>query len=215
MNTTSPAPTSRAYRQSARADAAAATHRRIVNAFIGFMQERWLDEITLEEVARAAEVTAQTVIRRFGGKAGLIEAASLQLGEEIRLQRAVRPGSVERAVAVLMGDYERTGDLLIRLLAEEPRHPMLTPLLDGGRAGHRAWVAEVMAPWLDPLPPEVRERRLSALVVATDVYAWKLLRHDMRLEPSATAAILCDLARGLVGDSPGPSDWTCSRRVEG
>ena len=55
MNMTpSPTTTPRAYRQTARAEAAAATHRRIIGAFIGFMQERWLDEITLEEVARAA-----------------------------------------------------------------------------------------------------------------------------------------------------------------
>jgi AcrR family transcriptional regulator len=179
--TASPSPTSRPYHQSARADASAATHHRIVGAFIAFMQERWLDEITLEEVARAAGVTVQTVIRRFGGKAGLIEAAARQLGEEIMLQRAVPPGSIDRAVTALVGDYERTGDLVIRLLADEPRHPMLTPLLDHGRAGHRGWVAEVMAPWLDPLPPEARERRLSALVVATDVYAWKLLALDRRL----------------------------------
>src|SRR5690349_1322156 len=172
---TSPATASRAYRQTARADAAAVTHRRIGDAFIAFMQERWLDEITLEEVARAAGVTVQTVIRRFGGKAGLIEAAAHQLGAEILDRRAVPPGAVDRAVAALIGDYELTGDLLIRLLADEPRHPMLTPLLDHGRAGHRGWVADVFAPWLDSLPPEARERRLSALVVATDVYGWKLL----------------------------------------
>ena len=86
---------------------------------------------------------------------------------------------------------------MIRLLAEEPRHPTLTPMLDYGRARAPPWVAEVMAPWLDPLPPEVRERRLDALVVATDVYAWKLLRRDMgrSLRHAATAATI---ERGMV-----------------
>jgi hypothetical protein len=33
---------------------------------------------------------------------------------------------------------------------------------------------------LDGLPPEKARQRLDALVVATDLYVWKLIRRDMR-----------------------------------
>jgi hypothetical protein len=48
-----------------------------------------------------------------------------------------------------------------------------------GKALHRAWVEEVFAPYLDEAddPDELTD----LLVVATDVYTWKLLRRDRRL----------------------------------
>jgi hypothetical protein len=49
-----------------------------------------------------------------------------------------------------------------------------------GRLGHREWVEEVFA---DRLPTEIEDRcrLVDVLVVATDVYAWKLLRLDRGL----------------------------------
>ncbi len=44
---------------------------------------------------------------------------------------------------------------------------------------HRAWVEEVFAPYLDVA--DDREELTDLLVVATDVYTWKLLRRDRRL----------------------------------
>jgi AcrR family transcriptional regulator len=193
----------RPYRQRVRAEAAAATGRRIVEAFIGLMRERWLEDVTLEAVARAAAVTVQTVIRRFGGKEGLLVAASEHLTGEITARRATPPGAVGHAIRALVADYELTGDLAIRLLAQEPRHAGLPRLLDHGRACHRAWVAQVFAPSLDLLPPPARERRLAALVAATDVYTWKLLRRDMGLGPAEVTATIREMVVGLVGEASG------------
>jgi AcrR family transcriptional regulator len=193
----------RPYRQRVRAAAAAATGRRILDAFIGLMRERWLEDVTLDEVARAAGVTVQTVVRRFGGKDGLLAAADAHLQQEITARRATPPGVVERAIPALVADYEVTGDLVVRLLAQEPRHPALSGLLGRGRAFHRAWVAGVFAPWLGPLPPPARERRLAALIVITDVYTWKLLRRDMGLAPAEVAALLREMAAGLLGGAAG------------
>jgi AcrR family transcriptional regulator len=64
----------RPYRQTARAEAAEATARRIIRAFSDLLHSQWFDEVTLEEVARLGRVTVRTVIRRFGGKDGLLEA---------------------------------------------------------------------------------------------------------------------------------------------
>lgn len=184
----------RSYRQGARAQAAAETHRRIVRAFLGHMQQRWFDEIRLEDVARDAEVTVQTVIRRFGNKEGLIEAATYQLSDEIQARRLHNPSEPRAALKSLVDDYELTGDLAIRILAQEPRHPALSKLLNFGRARHRAWVCEVFAPLIGKLPPPDRDRRVSALVAVTDVYTWKLLRRDLGHSPAETVEIMHDLA---------------------
>jgi AcrR family transcriptional regulator len=199
----------RPYIQTARAEAAEANRRRMIDAFLVSMRDRWLDEITLDAVAAAAGVTVQTVIRRFGNKDGLIEAASAQLDEEISIRRAARPGDVEAAVTGLVSDYELTGDVAIRMLAQEPRHQALRRPLDRARANHRAWVTTAFGPRLSGLPTEERERRVTALVAMTDVYVWKLLRRDMALEPDSVIAIVRDAVVRLVADpgipAPPPS----------
>ena len=56
----------RTYRMTARADAAERTGERITDAMLRRFAELPYDRIRLEDVAAVAEVTVQTVIRRFG-----------------------------------------------------------------------------------------------------------------------------------------------------
>ena len=86
---------------------------------------------------------------------------------------------------VLVTDYEGTGDLIIRALALEHRIPELTGVLDEGRAEHRKWVTAIFEPDL-PNAKRERERAITRLVVATDVYAWQILRRDMGLSRATT-----------------------------
>ena len=65
---------SRIYRQTARAAAAAETRRQVLRAFGECLRVQWFDEVMLAEVAKRAGVTSRTIIRRFGGKEGLLEA---------------------------------------------------------------------------------------------------------------------------------------------
>src|SRR5277367_5466721 len=64
----------RPYRQKARAAAAESLRQRVVKAFHDLLLSRWIDEITLDEVAVSVGTTRQTVIRLFGGKDGLLQA---------------------------------------------------------------------------------------------------------------------------------------------
>src|SRR5690606_29646602 len=137
----------RRYRQTARASAAEATGNRILEAVLHRVQEQWLEEVTLDAVAQEAGVTVQTVIRRFGNKDQLLEAAAAQLGEDIVGRRTVARGEVARAVDVLAADYEATGDLVWRVLAQEARYPVLHSICDGGRRSHRSWAGDVFRPW--------------------------------------------------------------------
>ena len=188
----------RPYRQSARAESAEATGRLILEAFLARLMEQWFDEITLDRVAEDAGVTVQTVVRRFGGKEGLLTSAVQVMGAQIEAQRAAPPGDMDRLVENLIGDYEKTGDAVIRLLALEPRHAALKKVLDFGRGEHQRWVSAVFADSLSKLGPVDRQRALDALVIVTDVYTWKLLRRDMGRSVRATAATMKDLIKGTL-----------------
>jgi AcrR family transcriptional regulator len=169
----------RAYCQTARAAAAEGLRQRVVTAFHGLLLSRWIDEITLDEVAASAGTTRQTVIRLFGGKDGLLEAV-IDLVRAEAMPRVAMRGDVSARAALegLIAHYESVGDMVVRFLAQEERHPALRPLLAQGRREHRAWVAERFGSTRSGLSEVGRERQITRLVVATDIYTWKLLRRD-------------------------------------
>jgi AcrR family transcriptional regulator len=188
----------RPYRQNARAAATNDTRRRIVEAFEAALRDRWMDDVTLDQVAAAAGTTRRTVIRLYGGKEGLLKAYSENIFKEVLGRRALPRRPVPNQVArALIADYEVVGDLLIRLLAQEDRHPVLGTFLHPGRTRHRAWIADVFASAL-PTGPAAREARITQLVIATDVYSWKLLRRDLHLPVETTEALIGDMIAKLL-----------------
>jgi len=204
MKSTGVAIAPRRYVQRARAEAAQATARRIIEAFLARLMTQWFDEITLERVAEDARVTVQTTVRRFGGKDGLLAAAVEVLGTRITARRAAPAGDVERLLANLIDDYEQTGDAVIRLLALEPRHSAVRRVAEFGRREHRRWVAAAFGTLLRALPRLTRQRALDALVITTDVYVWKLLRRDMRRSPAATRTTMSALVRATLAQLASP-----------
>lgn len=197
-------PSTRRYSQSVRAQATEATARRIVDAFLARLMTQWYDEITLDRVAEDACVTVQTVVRRFGGKEGLLANAVKTLTDQINAQRAASPGDLGRAVDNLIADYERTGDAVIRLLALESRHPAVQEVLDFGRREHLQWVSSVFAEPLSKLEAAARGRALDALVIVTGVYTWKLLRREMARSVAATAATMKQLIHATITEFSTP-----------
>ena len=188
----------RSYRQAARALATAATGERILDAAVGLF---WAQPggIVLEDVARAAGVTVQTVLRRFGSKDGLFEAAATRERDTVVAQRDTAPvGDAGAAVSVLLDHYEQYGERVLRLLAEEVRSPALRAIIDSGRTVHRQWCAQVFAPALSALGDTDRDRRLAQLVAVCDVYTWKLLRHDAGLGRRQTEIALVELLKPLL-----------------
>ena len=193
-------PAKRRYRMTARADAAAATRERILEAAVAVLWERPLVDISLEEVARRAGVSLPTVIRRFGDKAGLFAAAVEREYERVRQQRdEASVGDVRAAVRILVDHYEELGDAVLRLLAAESQVSGLSEIADRGRAYHTAWSERVFAPALTGLEGEERVRRLAEFIALTDVYLWKVLRRDRELTRSQTELALCELIEPLMG----------------
>lgn len=182
----------------ARAEAAAATRERILDATDELFLARFNDRFSLEEVGQGAGTTVQTVLRHFGSKEGVTDAAARRAAQRIRSQRALAPvGDVRGAVRNLIEHYEEHGDLAMRMLVEEHRTPFLREVTDRGRAVHREWVTRTFAPQLDRLRGAARERRLAQLVAVCDVYVWKLLRRDMSLGQRQTETALAELIEGL------------------
>ena len=89
-------------------------------------------------------------------------------------ERTPPPDDPDAALHVLIAHYERRGDMALAMLADE-NDPRAERMNSAGRLAHREWVEEVFA---DRLPERTAERArlIDVLVVATDVYAWKLLQ---------------------------------------
>jgi AcrR family transcriptional regulator len=195
MNVVAP---KRPYRMRARAEAVQATEERILDAAVEVFWERPTDQIALEEVARRAGVAKQTVLRRFGSKAELVAAAAEREVARVDAERGdVVAGDVAGAVGVLVAHYERIGDAVLRMLAEESRNGALAPLADRGRDAHARWCEQVFAPVLAGLRGAARRRRHAQLVVVTDVYTWKLLRRDRGLSRRQTETALRELVEAV------------------
>src|SRR5947209_15122010 len=135
---------SRGYNMGARAAAAEATRQQIVEAAQRLFFEHWYDAVTLALIAREAGVSAQTVLNHFGDKEGVFDAVVDHASGELQGRRDLaRPDDIDAAIAILVDDYEITGDATVRLLATEERVPAVRRAMDIGRAGHRAWVQRI------------------------------------------------------------------------
>jgi AcrR family transcriptional regulator len=182
-----------------RAQATAATGERILDAAVETFWELPTDKVSLDEVARRADVSVQTVIRRFGGREGLMAAAGARESERVRHQREQAPvGDVRAAVRVLVEHYEQMGTAVLRMLAEEGRVPALREIANAGRTVHRDWCARVFAPALTARTGIARQRRLAEITAVCDVYTWKLLRHDSGLSRPQTEIALAELLSPLL-----------------
>ena len=107
-------PAPRAYRQQLRAQQADANTERIVKAGVTLIKtSRRLADITLDDVARASGVTVRTILRRFGSRDGVLEAALQPLQSEVKSLRVeTPPGDVDAAIASLLDQYEQILKLL-------------------------------------------------------------------------------------------------------
>jgi AcrR family transcriptional regulator len=169
----------RSYDMGTRQQAKTATRDVIIRAAIDtFMAERSF-AITLPSVAERAQVTVKTVLRHFGSRDSLIDAAWAQAYDEVMTERVPPQGEPEAALKVLIAHYERRGGVVLAMLADET-DPRAARMNNAGRLAHREWVEQVFT---DRLPATAvgRTRLVDVLVVATDVYAWKLLRLDRGL----------------------------------
>lgn len=193
----------RSYVMKARADTAHDTHQRIVQAGTALLWEKMSLEITLDDIARRAEVSVQTILRHFGTREHLLTEVDTSMRQEVVAERRAPVGDVVAAVRVIVDHYERRGDAVLRLLAQEYWNERIRTGMDIGRETHRAWVAQVFAPQLEACAVAERATLTDLLVVATDVYTWKLLRRDRALDREQAEARVRQLIAAILHESKG------------
>lgn len=183
----------RSYTQVARAESTAETRRTIVAAAQSLFREEGHYEFPLDAVAERAGVSTRTLLRHFGSRDGLFEAALADAESQVMRSRQAAPGDLDGALRALVDHYEEMGDEVVRMLAAAERHPFARRAAESGGRLHRDWVREVFAADLGGLGRSQRARRLALLATATDVYVWQLLRRRYGLGREATEASIRDL----------------------
>jgi AcrR family transcriptional regulator len=188
--------TTRTYTMTARARAVEETRGRIIDACVALHGERPVTEIGLDDIAGRAGVSVQTVLRHFGSRAGLEEASFERAQQAVADERRTPVGDVAAAVHVIVDHYERRGDMALLMLAQETHQDLMARITEQGKALHRTWVGEVFAPFL--ARADDAEVLTDLLVVATDVYTWKLLRRDRGLSRDRTESRIRRLVDALL-----------------
>jgi len=189
--------TKRTYTMTARAAATEETRRRIIGAAFDLQTERLTADISLEDIAARAGVTVQTVLRRFGSKAELFTASLEQINSDIAEERRAPAGDVPTAIRVLVDHYEKHGDFALLMLAQENAYAHVRQMSDAGKQMHRGWVTEVFGPLL-PTRTTDHDEAVDLLVVATDVYTWKLMRRDRGLSRAQTEHRITTLVSAVL-----------------
>ena len=191
----------RAYRMTARAEAAERTGERLMDAMLKRYADLPYDRIRLEDVAADAEVTVQTVLRRFGTKHGLLAATVEREFTRLASDRGAAMGASPKATLhALLRHYESHGALILKLYAEAGQAPGVPELAARGRAYHVNWCREAFSsPLGDGFDQLTRERRLAQIVAICDATTWRILRFDGHLSPEQTGQALLEMLLPLLG----------------
>lgn len=185
----------RRYRQEARARAAEKTRAAILDAAAARFSADPYDVVSLEQIAAVAAVTVQSVLRIFGSKEALFEAAAARAVAEIGAERQVAvDDDPAQAIALMCRIYERWGDITHRVLAQEERVPSIRAVAERGRAYHRRWVRSLFA---GRLRGRSRARRLAVLVSLLELESYRRLRAQ-GLGARAARDALFDAAMALA-----------------
>lgn len=190
--------TTRTYTMRARAEQAEQTRDRILDAVIALSAERPLSACTLPAVAERAEVSVQTVLRGFGSRDGLLEAARERVSGEVLAERPADPNDRRATLGALIDHYEARGDGTLLLLGQETWDPFAARVTASGKRMHRDWVEAAFADALEPLSGDSRTETLDLLVAATDLYTWKLWRRDLGRSRHETLERMLRLAASVT-----------------
>lgn len=189
----------RTYTQTRRADATERTRRAILDAAQAFFREEHDIDSPLKRIAGRAGCSTRSVIRHFGSKEGLIEAAIADGATAIVETQRTEPGDIASAIRELIDRYEEDGDDVVRWISSAERYPLVRQLCETGTRMHREWIDAIFAVDLQPLPPPERRARRAALATVTDVSIWQLLRRREGLGRVATEAAILGLVETTRG----------------
>ncbi len=159
-------------------------------------------EITLADIAAPSGVTTQTVLRRYGDKDAVFAAMFDKLGTDLVERRGrVHPNAIDDIVTNVVDNYEFSGRLTLKMVAEEATTPAVRDVLAAGRTYHRNWCKTVFSDTLAGLPRTQRDRRLAQLIAVCDLHTWEVLRIGSGLSRRATKLALCEMLTPLIAEN--------------
>jgi AcrR family transcriptional regulator len=191
----------RPYRMVRRLEQSEATAARLLDAAWQRFSTLPYESVRVHDVAADAGVTVQTLHTRFGTKEGLFTVAFQRWMAEQGSRRVhARVGDIDDVVRVLYDNYDDQGAIGLRMIAQEDRIPIIRTYTDAGRRWQRRWVAQVFEPYLAAAPARARADLHEALIVALDIYTWRLLRLDTGHPTEDARRIVVGMIRALVGE---------------
>jgi AcrR family transcriptional regulator len=160
------------------------------------------ESVRLSDIAAAAGVSVQTLHVRFGTKEELFTAAYRRwMAEQGQSRVNARVGDLDDIVRVLYDNYDDQGEIGLRMIAQEDRIAAIRADTDRGRRWQRRWVADVFEPFLANVRPQVRADLHEALIVACDIYTWRLLRVDIGHTSTAARRIVRGMISAIVSQA--------------
>ncbi len=179
------------------------TATRILDASLATMADHGIARLSLEDVARRAKLSRQTVYRYFPSKKDLLDATVLR-EEQIFITNMVaaaeRHRELEPALRSAIEAAMRTGQahaLLNRLLATEPNSIVALVTTDRGPvlSAARQALEEILARWL-PRAPKTRQS------MAVDAVARLLVSYVVNPPADPPPQVASRLAQLLVHGLP-------------
>jgi AcrR family transcriptional regulator len=179
------------------------TATRILDATLAAMADHGIARLSLEDVAKRARLSRQTVYRYFPSKGALLEATVLREEQVFianMISAAERHRELEPALRAAIEAALRTGQdhvLLNRLLATEPNSLVALVTTDRGPvlSAARQALEEILAGWL-PRAPKAR------LGMAADAVARLLVSYVTNPPADPPAQVAGRLAQLLVHGLP-------------
>jgi AcrR family transcriptional regulator len=205
----------RPYQMAGRAAKMQETRRHIIEGAAELYMQQSIDAFTLEEVARRADTTVQTILRIHGSRDQLLFAVVDMLARSGVPLKPTPPGNTTAAIGAIFDLYETSGDMILRWLTDEARRPQLKPTLDEGRQDHRDWVKLVFAPQLEACDTRGRALLFNALVVATDIYTWNKLRKDNGLPREEAEQVVGSIIEAVIEREAGHGKTSVAELVRG
>lgn len=182
-----------------RAASAHKTETKILEALGNVWLEGSLKDITLEHIAERSGVTVRTILRKFGSKEGLFDAAlNVDIGGIQSIKDRTIAGDLDSIVDSLLEEYESTGMAGIRTLYLEFEMEQAASILKLARQKHKEWCQRVFEPFLANDNDQKRYEMIGALYVETDINCWKLLRIDLGYSLEETRAIMLKKIEGTL-----------------
>jgi AcrR family transcriptional regulator len=196
----------RPYKLGARTASVASTRDNVVAAARSLFADAGFHRVSLDEIARRADVARATVYHQFGSKLGVLAAVvedyerRAGLAALAELVETAPPERLVRDVVTAGCDYWATDPALARsIIAFAVTDPQAADLLARRDAG-RLQLLTRMVERLDLPDPE---RALDALWLVTGFAAYDDLTRGRGLTTAGAATLLSELAVRAV---PGPAD---------